>query len=288
MRLIRIDTLDDPRLEQYRDVRDRDLAGHGAPVTWVRHGGRFMAEGELVARRLIEGGRWGVESVLVADNRLAGMQDALGRLPDGTPVYIGSQRVVDGVVGFHIHRGVLAVGVRNVVLPAHELLSGLESRANCTVVCAERMVNHDNMGALFRNAAALSADGVLLTENCCDPLYRKALRVSMGAVLRTPYGTLEGGPARWIGLLRERGFTTVALTPAPDAVDIDGLAGLGAAGLGRVALVLGSEGPGLTDEAMRSADVRARIPMAEGADSLNLATAGAVALFALRAARAAH
>ena len=263
--IIPIDDPADPRLAPYRDVRDRDLAGRG---------GRFMAEGEVVLRTLIRGGRHAVESVLLAARRVAGLEDALAALPADTPVYAASQAVVDAVAGFPLHRGVLAVGVRAADPGAAARLGACGPRA--LVLAAFGIGNHDNMGGLFRNAAAFGCEAVLLDAACCDPLYRKAIRVSVGAALTTPFARLsadEDAPA----LLAAHGFEALALSPA------------GAEPLRRVArppraaLLVGAEGPGLAPDLLaRTRTVS--IPMAAGFDSLNVATAAAIALHHLACA----
>lgn len=272
MRIERIESLDDPRVADYRDVKDGDLAGRG---------GRFMAEGELVVRRLIEGSRFRPVSVFVAENRLERLHDALERLPKGAPVYVAPVALFEAIVGFHLHRGVLAVGERGAPLRAEEAIGSLGAGA-ATVVIVEDLANHDNMGGIFRNAAALGAGLILLTERCCDPLYRKSIRVSMGAALRLPFAGVGSLPKGYESL-RRAGFAILAMTPAGDARDLCGVASA-MSWPRRIGLALGAEGPGLSAGAMEAADARVKIAMAPGVDSLNVATACAVGLYALREA----
>jgi len=262
-RIITVDDPLDPRLAAYRNVRERDLVGRQ---------GRFIAEGEVVLRGLIARAAHRTESVLVAAKRLAGLADALAGLPEGVPVYVAGQAAMDAVVGFPIHRGVLAVGVRAPPRSADEILAGLGDGALVLVLMG--LSNHDNVGGAFRNAAAFGAGAVILDAGCCDPLYRKAIRVSVGASLTTPFAVLAAGEDPVDGLTRA-GFTPIALSPAAAAPLSQ------ATRPARTALLLGTEGPGLP------ADVLARcetvsIPMAEGFDSLNVAAAGAVALHHFR------
>jgi tRNA G18 (ribose-2'-O)-methylase SpoU len=263
-----INSLDDPRVEDFRNVRDADLVGRR---------GVFIAEGELVVRALVEGSRFGVKSLFLSEKRAEAMADVIERIGERGPVYVAPQNVMDGVVGFHIHRGVLACGERGAAPDAAALVAGLP-RGRARVLALQTLANHDNVGGLFRNAAAFGVGCVLLDSQSCDPLYRKAIRVSMGAALRVPFARVEMAEA--IDLLRAHGFVTCALTPGADAEDIDVFAAHNAPE--RVALLLGAEGPGLTQGVIEAADVRLRIPIATDVDSLNVNVAGAVGLFTLR------
>jgi tRNA G18 (ribose-2'-O)-methylase SpoU len=250
---------DDPRIEPYRAVRERDLAGR-------EH--RFVAEGEVVLRVLLRQSRFRVESVLLAENRLAGLGDTLAGLPPEVPVYTANRAVMDAIVGFPIHRGVLAVARRAPLPPVGDLLAGLPEGA--LVVGLVGLANHDNVGGIFRNAAAFGAGAVLLDRGTCDPLYRKAIRVSVGGALVVPFTRVESAEAM-VEALRAAGFEVISLSPR------------GREALSQVrpsrrtALLLGAEGPGLP------ADVLARtrsvsIPMSGGFDSLNVATTSGIAL----------
>jgi len=249
---------DDPRIAAYRHVRERDLVGRE---------GLFVAEGEVVLRLLARSTRMETVSVLVAQKRLAGLADVLAPLHPETPVYAASQAVMDAIVGVPIHRGILALGRPRATPTAEALLADLPARA--LVLGLVGVANHDNMGALFRNAAAFGASAVLLDPTCCDPLYRKAIRVSVGAALTTPFARL-GPDEDMISLLAAHGVAPVALSPSGTRT----LADLPRAP--RAGLVMGAEGPGLPDALMaRAATVS--IPMAPGFDSLNVAvTAGIV------------
>lgn len=274
MQPIPIESLDDPRVAAYRNVRDADLVGRR---------GLFLAEGELVVRTLLhthrQGGRFRAESVFLNRTRLGAMAPALAELGPDFPVYVADQAVMDEIVGFHIHRGVLACGVRAAPSTMPELISAA-TRSGGPIVILEDLANHDNVGGVFRNAAAFGCTGVLLTRRCCDPLYRKALRVSMGNVLSMPFAHI-GSVEEACRALGNEGWTTLALTPGVDAPEISDLVASGEAG-GRVAILLGAEGPGLSESALRAAQHRARIPIDPRVDSLNVVVACAIALFALR------
>lgn len=263
--LIPINDPHDPRLADYRQVRERDLVG--------RQGG-FIAEGVVVLEKLIGAGRHPLRSVLVADNRVAALAPLLAKLGPGVAVYAAGQAVMDAVVGFHIHRGVLACGVRAEPELA-SLLASLPERA--LVVGLSGIANHDNMGGLFRNAAAFGADAVLLDEDCCDPLYRKAIRVSVGAALTVPFA--RGGAAAGLAArLASEGFEVLAMSP-------QGEAELGELETGpRVAALFGAEGPGLAASVMARAR-GVRIAMAGGFDSLNVATTSGIALHRIASIR---
>jgi tRNA G18 (ribose-2'-O)-methylase SpoU len=251
----------DPRLADYRDLRDVQLrrsleAEHGL----------FLAEGEKVVRRAVESGH-GVRSFLMAPRWLAGLADVL----DATdaPCFVVSEQVAEQVTGFHVHRGALASLARR-PMPS---LDGVLTGARTVVVC-EDVVDHTNVGAIIRSAAAFGVDAVLLSPRCADPLYRRAVKVAMGAVFSVPWTRL----ADWHDALPDlegRGFTTVALTLSRGAVPLEDAV----AGLDRVALVVGTEGHGLSARWEQVAGRRAVIPMRAGVDSLNVAAATAVACY---------
>ncbi|WP_308258452.1 TrmH family RNA methyltransferase [Saccharothrix obliqua] len=257
--MIEIDDPADPRLDDFRDLSTADRRPD-------RPGGRglVIAEGVVVVERLLAS-PYPVRALLGVRRRV----EALGDLP--APAYVTSAEVMAEVVGFHLNRGVLAAADRAPQPTAAELAA-----TSRRLAVLEGVGDHENLGALFRNAAALGVDGVLLGPGCSDPLYRRSVRVSMGHVLRVPFAHLPD-LATGLEALRAAGFRIAALTPRADAVPLPeaGLAG------GRAAVLLGAEGPGLTDEAIAAADVAVRIPMAEGVDSLNVATAGAIAFYAL-------
>lgn len=258
---------DDPRIAAFRHVKERDL---------TRRQRLFVAEGEVVLRVLAsEASRCAPVAVLIAEKRREGLGEVLERLPGNVPVYAAPQSVLNAVAGFDLHRGILALGRKPEPIEPGVLLDSLPERTVAVVACG--IGNHDNMGGLFRNAAAFGAGAVLLDQTCCDPFYRKAIRVSVGAVLRTPMATgLDAGAL--IDLMQGRGFEVLALTPSAEQT-------LAAFRPGRrTALLLGSEGPGLPREII----ARCRpvgIRMAGGFDSLNVAATSAVALHHLATAR---
>lgn len=259
----RITDADDPRIAGYRDVRERDLVGRR---------GLFIAEGSVVLRCLLESPFARPLSVLVAEARLPGLSGLLAGAPEDLPVYVAPQPVMDRIVGFPIHRGVLALGRK----PEAEG-PDLPSRAlapEALVLALSGISNHDNMGGLFRNAAAFGADAVVLDAACCDPFYRKSLRVSVGGVLKVPQVRLDPG-ADLVGTLTGQGFRVLALSPSGET-DLSSVRGGG-----RLAVVMGAEGPGLDPEVLARCET-VRIPMAAGFDSLNVATTSGIVLHHLR------
>lgn len=230
--------------------------------------GAFIAEGHLVVQRLLRS-PYRLRSVLLAPSRYDALATALRDLD--APVYLASQPVMNAVAGFNIHRGVLAAADRRALPEAAALLGDARRLA-----VLEGVNDHENLGVLFRNAAAFGIDAVLLSPSCCDPLYRRTVRVSMGHVLDVAFAALAPWPAA-LGALRGAGFRLVALTPAASARDIRTL---GLHQVDRVAFLVGSEGPGLSPDALAAADVAARIAMAPGVDSLNVAAAAAIAFWA--------
>ncbi len=257
--LIPIDDPDDPRIAAYRDVRERDLVGRD---------GHFIAEGAVVVRSLVVASGHRARSLLLADKRVAALEPLLAKLPADTPVYAAGQAVLDRIVGFALHRGILALGERAPQPSAADLLATMPARAR--VVMLFGIGNHDNLGGIYRNAAAFGADGVILDSGCCDPLYRKAIRVSVGATLLVPTARLAAGEDP-LALLDALGFEGVALSPS------------GAETLARMvpppraALLFGSEGPGLPPALLARAR-SVRIPMAGDFDSLNVATTSGIVL----------
>jgi tRNA G18 (ribose-2'-O)-methylase SpoU len=260
MRIIRVDRFDDPRLADYRSVSDGEL---------LRRRNRFVAEGRLVVGRLLETGHR-VESLLVNDASFRAVEAALSRLPEDVPVYICETDDFAAITGFNLHRGCLALAER----PADRSWGDVVRHADVLLVL-EGVTDADNVGSAFRNAAAFGAR-VVLSQTCCDPLYRKAIRTSMGSVLRTPYARMNDWP-RDLAALKSQGFTLVALTPREDAIDLPTCAKRQPRQ--RLALLVGSEGPGLTAEAEAMADICVRIPISAEVDSLNLATATGIALY---------
>jgi tRNA G18 (ribose-2'-O)-methylase SpoU len=256
---IRIDDPADPRIAAYRAIRERDLVGRE---------GLFIAEGEVVVRVLLGGARHAAVSLFIAEKRFAGLMPLLAARPSDVPVYAASEETMDAIAGFPMHRGILALGRRAPEIGAGPLLAGMKRRA--LVVMLFGIANHDNMGGIFRNAAAFGADAVFLDSDCCDPLYRKAIRVSVGAALTVPFARMERGD-NGLAALARHGFDALALSPAGASP----LAELSPAD--RTAVLFGSEGPGLPDDVL--ARVRTvRIPMAGRLDSLNVATASGIVL----------
>ena len=279
MNIIPVDSLADPRLAPYANMRDAELAQRADPLDGAAHGGLFIAEGALVLRRLIAS-RFVVQSVLTGPTRLDSVRDALGALPAETPVFLADPTTMSSIVGFNMHRGVLAIGVRGAMPGIDDLLA----RAGPLIVL-EDLTNHDNLGSICRNGAALGGPGVgiALSARCADPLYRKSIRVSMGAALCVPFARLEAWPDS-LRTLARAGFQTWALTPRSGAVPIREACRTLAGSPSRVAIVLGSEGPGLTDEAIRACSHQVRIPMAKAdpaVDSLNVGMACGIALHCL-------
>ncbi|MBB1254306.1 RNA methyltransferase [Streptomyces sp. OF3] len=255
----------DPRLSDYTDLTDVELRRRREPAE-----GLFIAEGEKVIRRALAAG-YEIRSMLLAPKWLDVMRDVVAEVP--APVYTVTPRVAEQVTGYHVHRGALASMHRRPVVGPGALLD--EARR---VAVLEDLVDHANVGAAFRNAAALGVDAVLLTPRCADPLYRRAVKVSMGAVLQLPWTRFDSWPDG-LDALGEHGFLTAALCLADDSITLDELA---ARRPERLALLFGTEGEGLTAGALARADVRVRIPMAAGVDSLNVAAASAVAFYATR------
>lgn len=254
----------DHRLRDYTGLTDVALRRVREPAE-----GLFLAEGEKVVRRALAAG-YRPRSFLLDPRRVAPLSDLLDAVE--TPAFVAGQDVLAAVTGFRMHRGVLASLHRRPPSAVGDVLDG--SRR---LLVLEDIVDHTNVGAVFRGAAGLGMDGVLLSPRCADPLYRRAVRVSMGAVLTLPYARL---PLWRDGLvaLRDNGFRLLALTPAPDAVPLDSV---GARPDERVALLLGTEGDGLSPRWAEQADLAVRIPMARDVDSLNVAAAAAVACYAL-------
>lgn len=254
--VIEIHDAADPRIAPYVAIRERDLTGRGE---------RFIVEGRVTLEILMTRSRFAVESLFLAESRLDPLAALIGDLPDNVPVYTAHQALFDEIAGFPVHRGILACARKGTPLKPGDCLNG------DPVLVAIGLSNHDNMGALFRNAAAFGAGGILLDAAACDPLYRKSIRVSAGTALWLPFARLTGGHDI-LQTLALAGYETWALTPR-----------LGAPSLwqlpvpDRVALMVGPEGPGLADDLIKAARP-VRIPVREAVDSVNVATAAAIAL----------
>jgi tRNA G18 (ribose-2'-O)-methylase SpoU len=259
---------EDPRIEPYRAVRERDLVGRA---------GLFVAEGRVVLEKAVRAGRHPIRSLLIAAPRLASLEPLIAELAPETPVYMAAQPVMDAIAGFPVHRGILALGERRPE-SAEALLARLPPEA--VVVGLSAIANHDNVGGVFRNAAAFGADAVLLDAACCDPLYRKAIRVSVGAALTTPFARLGPGEDL-LQALAGAGFQVVALSPRGDVELNDLHRGP------RVAALFGAEGPGLAPRLLaRTRSVR--IEMAGDFDSLNVAVTSGLVLYQLTQRRSAE
>ncbi|MDO8149546.1 RNA methyltransferase [Isoptericola sp. b515] len=272
MPLVHVTDPADARLRDYTDLTDVKLRTAREPAE-----GLFMAESSNVIRRALAAGHR-PRSFLMADKWLDSMSDVLAAHPD-VPVFVADEVVLREITGFHLHRGALAAIHRPALPAVAELLSrGGAAGGARRVAVLEDIVDHTNVGAVFRSAAGLGVDAVLVTPRCADPLYRRSVRVSMGTVFQVPWTRLDAWPAD-VGVLQDLGFTVAALALSDDAVTLDELA---AEAPDRLALVLGTEGDGLSRGAVAAADRVVRIPMAGAVDSLNVAAASAVAFWATR------
>jgi tRNA G18 (ribose-2'-O)-methylase SpoU len=274
-RILPIHDAQDPRIQVFCSQKDAWLRAAHNPDSSASgdEDGFFMSEGSLVLEHLLRS-PYPIESVLVGSNRIEALAELLAQIPQNIPIYSADQGMLEQIVGFPMHRGLLACGRR---LPAGDIDGLLEScRA---LVILEDLANHDNIGSVFRSAACLAGEGVgvILSPRCCDPLYRKALRVSMGHALQIPYAVMSDWPSR-LEKVREAGFTLFAMTPGENSIDI---CDVSEQSVSKPALLLGAEGPGLSDLAMGFSDQRIRIDQAENTDSLNIAVACAVGLHRL-------
>lgn len=289
MRVVRVDSAADPRIAPYANLRDAELRQRLDPTDTLAHAGLFVAEGDLVVRTLVRS-RFEVVSLLTTAQRLEKLDDVLTGLDPGVPIYVAEQEVLNGIVGFNIHRGLLALGRRGTPMTLEDVLSGQRDGRQDVgpLVVLEDLTNHDNLGGIFRNVAALAGptSAVLLSPRCADPLYRKCLRVSMGLALTVPTARSASWPED-LARIGHAGFTTWALTPSSDAIELsEALSRAKHEARGRrIALVLGSEGPGLTSQAMSSCEKRVRLGMwasSSAVDSLNVAVSAGIALYQLR------
>lgn len=260
--VIFINDIADKRLGAYLNIKERDLTGRQS---------RFIAEGKVVLRVLLNSSNFEAESLLITSNKLAGMQDILSLCPSHVPVYSVSSSDMDQIAGFNVHRGVLAVGKRKNQNNINDIIQNLPENGLIVILCG--ISNHDNIGSVFRNAAAFEASCILLDDTCCDPLYRKAIRVSVGATLQIPY-VQNGIIDDIVKTVAEAGINLIALSPQ----STHSLYDLPVSG--RTALLLGTEGEGLPKHLLSSLQT-ARIPMSGNFDSLNVATASGIALSCL-------
>ncbi|MEN0012749.1 MAG: RNA methyltransferase [Solirubrobacteraceae bacterium] len=266
--MVSVGALDDPRLRDYVSLTDVNLRRILEPAE-----GLFMAESTQVIRRALEAGHR-MRSVLLAPEWADDIPDILeAAARDGAPAFVADEGMLEKITGFHLHRGALAAMHRPPLAPVAEIVEGLTR-----IAVLEDLVDHTNVGAVFRSAAALGVEALLISPNCADPLYRRSVRVSMGTVFAVPWTRTGPWPAT-LPDLRDLGFTTVALGLTDDSVDLDVIADDPPE---RLAWILGTEGDGLTARTMATADHVARIPMQAGVDSLNVAAAGAVAFWATR------
>ena len=270
-----ISTVSDPRLHAYRGLTDVALRRKSEPENGV-----YIAESAKIIERAFACGHTPV-SILMADNWLARMRILLPGISDNDfgniDVFTGSHTILEELTGFHVHRGALAEMRRPAPLSLDSVLDGARR-----VVVLEDIVDHTNVGAIFRAAAGLGIDAILITPKCADPLYRRSIRVSMGAVFTVPWTRIPQWPVS-IDLLKEQGFTTVAISPQTiGSQESQDLRGFTAGPLDRVALILGTEGEGLTAASLETCDHSVHIPMSNAVSSLNVASAAAVVFWALQ------
>ncbi|WP_275784828.1 TrmH family RNA methyltransferase [Pararhizobium gei] len=260
---IRIADPQDPRIAGFVSIKERDLTG--------RHG-RFIAEGTVVLRMLAQAHRAGrgveAEAVLVLESRLAGIADILAAFPAHVPVFVSDKTVFNAIAGFDMHRGVLALGKRDAAPGLQTLIASLPAKSLVLAAC--NISNHDNMGSMFRNAAAFGVDAILMDATSCDPMYRKSIRVSVGSALTLPFAR-QGSIHHLLSLLRDAGFAIWGLSPR-GKTDLQHIPAAP-----RIALVAGTEGEGLPVDILSSIRT-ARIRQRPGLDSLNVATATGIAL----------
>jgi tRNA G18 (ribose-2'-O)-methylase SpoU len=289
--LITVEDPDDTRLRDYTGLTDVELRRKREPAE-----GLFIAEGEKVIRRALDAG-YEMRSMLLSAKWVDVMRDVIDELP--APVYAVSPELAERVTGYHVHRGALASMQRKPLPTADDLLQtarrvvvmesvndhtnigamfalGLQESAGQRIAIFEGFVDHANLGAAFRSAAALGIKAILLSPDCADPLYRRAIKVSMGSVFSVPYARFEDWPGG-LDAVRDAGYSILAMTPDEKATPLDELS---PDRFERSAIMLGSEGHGLSTYALRAADEWVRIPMAAGVDSLNVAAASAVAFYA--------
>jgi tRNA G18 (ribose-2'-O)-methylase SpoU len=258
---IHIDGPADPRIAAYHNLSDSEL---------LRQRGLFVAEGRLVLQRVAEDPRFSLRSVLMNEANYRALSEMLSGVSRDVPLFVCETSDFLGITGFNLHRGCLALVERPAPTASCQIL-----RDARTIVVLEGVTNADNVGGVFRNAAAFGADAVLLSPTCCDPFYRKAIRTSMGATLRVPFASIDDWPSG-LADVRATGFTLVALSPRQTSASLDEF--LESARPARIALLIGTEGAGLSDGALAAADRSVRIPIRDSVDSLNLAVACGIAL----------
>lgn len=265
-----LDSHFDERLSDYRDLTDVALRSMREPAEGI-----YIAESLNVLERALGAGHRPI-SALTTDQWLEKLQELCEQhagVCSGMPIYVGSESILENITGFHVHRGTLASIARPPLPSVLDLVAGCRR-----VVVLENIVDHTNVGAVFRSVAGIGADDVIVSESCADPLYRRSVRVSMGTVMQVPW-TRAGAWSDLVSDLKNAGFTIAALALTPEATALEEFA---LTVPEKLALVLGTEGNGLSSEAVRSADHVVSIPMRGSVDSLNVAAAGAVAMWALR------
>jgi len=265
VRVVSVDNPDDPAVAEYRNLTDVSLRRRLEPEHGI-----FMAESQSVIARALEAG-YQPRSALTIE-RWRPQVETMFRDYD-VDIHVGSDEVLKDITGYRVHRGALAVMQRRALQPPIDVVSGARR-----VIVLEGIVDHTNVGAAFRSAAGLGFDAVLIDSTCADPLYRRSVRVSMGAVFALPWTRFNSWPGD-LQILRDAGFVIASLTPASDAIDISLWARQPPA---KVALLFGTEGDGLSERSVAATDVSLRIPMTHEVDSLNVAAAAAVACYALR------
>lgn len=270
MRVIPIESCNDPHVTPFRDVPD--------PVR-VRERGICVAEGRFVVQRIVVERRFRLQALLLTATALRSLEGSLGELEDPPPVYLADKTLMREIGGFDFHQGCLGLIERPISLDPASVIAS--SEAPSPLVALEKVGNPDNIGGIFRNAAAFGASALLLSPGCSDPLYRKAIRTSIGTTLSVPFAVVDEWPLG-LSLLRERGYHLVALTPDPSATPLREYAR--PAELRGTALLVGNEGDGLTEDALHQVDARVRIPLCPPVDSLNVSTAAGIALYAVTAA----
>ncbi|MET1155383.1 TrmH family RNA methyltransferase [Arthrobacter sp.] len=266
MNLVRLDSANDPRVSDYTQLTDTALRRRREPAE-----GMYIAESSKVLRRAVAAGHI-PRSFFLTDKWLDDLRDVIDRFPE-VPVFIGTPEVLEVITGFHLHRGAMAAMHRPAPRSVQEVLAGARR-----VAVLEDIVDHTNVGAIFRSAAAMGMDAVLLSPQCADPLYRRSIRVSMGTVFQIPWARLPEWPAG-LAVLSSEGFTTAALELADGAITLDELE---RRTFDKLALVLGTEGAGVQPQTLAQVDLTVMIPMRAGVDSLNVAAASAVAFWACR------
>lgn len=277
--VIRIDDLGDPRLDAYTRLTERELRSVLEPEKGI-----FIAESAKVIERALGAGIEPV-SFLLGERWLDQMGAVLSGLDESVPAFVAPMELMERLTGFNVTRGALCCCRRPPLADPGAFLDGLVERAGdrpVRVCVLEGIVDHTNVGAIFRSAAALNVDGVLVSPTCCDPLYRRAVRVSMGTVFQVPWTRIGEGARTWpadgLATLRGAGFTCAAMALADDSLSLDDPV---LQGIGRLAIFMGTEGAGLGPRTIRGCDLTVRIPMAHGVDSLNVAAASAVAFWQL-------